>query len=332
MTFQNLKNNPLFLVIFFLGIVVGLFFHKINVFKEKQPSNISLQRLHPSGGYLVNPLIGVETLQGNDVKLESTKYSIESYVKGRIEDGDVTSIAVYIRDLNKGSWVGINEDLKFAAASFIKVPLLIAYLKQAEEDPALLTKEIKYETPINTLPQNIPPEHSAQLGNAYTVDELLRYMIVYSDNVSAELLLKNTDLKLINDLYSELQLAAPNFPGSESMVSAEEYATFFRILYNVTYLNRDFSEKAMKLLVETDFHDGIAAGLPPELTVAHKFAERAYSIGGAQLHDCGIVYYPENPYLICVMTKGLNLNTLNDIIKDISRITYEHRKQKMDFF
>jgi len=28
-----------------------------------------------------------------------------------------------------------------------------------------------------------------------------------------------------------------------------------------------------------------------------------------QLHDCGIVYYPETPYLLCVMTKGWNFET-----------------------
>jgi len=283
----------------------------------------------------VNPLLGVDNPEGGDTKLEGMRYSVESYVRGRKEKGDVSHISVYIRDLSKGTWVGTDEDENFAAASLIKVPLMIAYLKMAEEDIILLSKQLRYEKEWDLIPQNISPDKSAQLGNAYTIDQLLRYMIVYSDNIASELLLENLDLKYLAKVFSDLQLTTPDLEEGEYQISAKGYSTFFRVLYNATYLNAELSEKAIRLLTESEFRDGIVAGVPANLTIAHKFAERRYQTKnlvteGVQLHDCGIVYYPQRPYLLCVMTKGRDMDVLKGVIKDISKIVYDHQGSAMD--
>jgi len=337
MVARILKNRLFFIAVFFLGIAVGLFFHKINIFKEKQKTYFSLKRLFSDNAHLVNPLIGVENPEGGDVKLESIKYSIQEYIDRCKQKGDVSDVSVYLRDLNKGTWIGIDEEQNYAAASLLKVPIMLAYLKMAEQDPSILSKETKYETEIKTLPQNIAPQNSAQLGNTYSVDKLLRYMIAYSDNISKDILLKNIDSKLITKLYSDLQIPTPDLTEQEHQISAKDYASFFRVLYNATYLNKDLSEKAIKLLTERDFPDGIVAGVPENITVANKFAERKYagegfSLEGAQLHDCGIVYHPKGPYLICIMTKGRDLNTLKGIIKEISKIVYEQEEKTVDLY
>lgn len=170
------------------------------------------------------------------------------------------------------------------------------------------------------------------MGQIYTVEELLRNMIVSSDNISGQLLSRNMDSKFIASLYSDLGLHIPDLNEQEHQISGKDYATFFRTLYNATYLNQKLSEKALKLLTQTDFRDGIVAGVPENITVAHKFAERRYTEGGVQLHDCGIVYYSKSPYLLCIMTKGEELETLKKIIKNISRMIYERKEKKFDMF
>ena len=315
-----------------------MFLHKINIFKEKTTVHLQIQRLYPANGHFVNPLISVENSQDGDLKLEETRYAIEEYINKCKERGDVSSVSVYLRHLNYGTWMGVNEDENYAAASLLKVPLMIAYLKMAEKDPAILNKEIKYDTEIDTeLSQNMVPKDNLQLGSVYTVDELLSYMIINSDNIAKDILLKNIDLKLFSKVYSDLKIPIPDLTEQENQISAKDYAAFFRALYNSTYLTEDLSGKAIELLSKTEFKDGIVAGVPDDITVAHKFAERKYSgdkysLKGSQLHDCGIVYYPESPYLICVMTKGRDFNTLEGVIKDISKIVYEHEKEKTDLF
>lgn len=332
------KNRFFIIVVFFLGVAVGLFLHKINIFKEKTTAYLQIQRLYTPEGHLVNPLIKVENPQDGDVKLEEIKYAIEEYINKCKERGDVSSVSVYLRQLNYGTWIGVSEDEYYAAASLIKVPLMMVYLKMAEKDPSILNKEIKYDTEINTqASQNIVPKNSLQLGNSYTVDELLSYMIVNSDNIASAILLKNIDFKLVSNIYSDLKISIPDLTEPENQISAKDYATFFLVLYSCTYLTEDLSEKAIKLLSKTEFKDGIVAGVPDNITVAHKFAERKYagdiySLKGSQLHDCGIVYYPNAPYLICIMTRGGDFNILEGIIKNISKIVYESEEKAMALF
>jgi hypothetical protein len=63
--------------------------------------------------------------------------------------------------------------------------------------------------------------------------------------------------------------------------------------------------------------------LPKSLAVAHKFGERELPNGIKQLHDCGIVYLPKHPYLLCIMTRGTDYDRLSTVISTISKKIYE---------
>ncbi len=99
--------------------------------------------------------------------------------------------------------------------------------------------------------------------------------------------------------------------------------SFFRILYNATYLDRIASEQILEILTKTTFSEGIVAGVPESTRVAHKFGSRELvdQSGSRQLHDCGIVY-AKNPYILCVMTQGRDFTALANFIKDVSAVTY----------
>jgi beta-lactamase class A len=88
------------------------------------------------------------------------------------------------------------------------------------------------------------------------------------------------------------------------------------------------SEKALKLLTQTKYKDALYAGVPQHIEVAHKFGERQFLPSQEkQLHDCGIVYHPQNPYLLCIMSRGQDFKKLSNIIKNISKATYDHLTQ-----
>lgn len=48
-----------------------------------------------------------------------------------------------------------------------------------------------------------------------------------------------------------------------------------------------------------------------------------FASGVVELHDCGIIYYPNNPYVLCVMTRGDSMEELKKIISTISLMTYK---------
>jgi hypothetical protein len=83
------------------------------------------------------------------------------------------------------------------------------------------------------------------------------------------------------------------------------------------------SEKALSLLAATTFAYGLTAGLPPGVRAAHKFGERILADPARmQLHDCGIVYAGNSPYLLCIMTQGPDQVALTGIMSDVSRLVY----------
>jgi hypothetical protein len=51
----------------------------------------------------------------------------------------------------------------------------------------------------------------------------------------------------------------PGVKTPEDFLSVKDMATFFRILYNASYLGRENSEYALKLLSQVDFNNGLRA-------------------------------------------------------------------------
>ncbi len=275
----------------------------------------------------IRPLLGCSI---SESKQFDEYIPMEAKVSSMIEDkkasGDLETASVYFRDLNSGRWTGVNEDAQYTPASMLKVPTMIAFLKLAEERPEILSQEISI--PANSPPsaaQVIPPTHSVEPGHSYTIEQLIEYMIAYSDNGATIALDKLTTLlgaNSFNDIASDL-----NVHTKDDRVSPKQYSVFLRILFNSTYLGRAMSEKALGLLAKTDFNDGLRAGVPTNVTIVHKFGQASSVENGAQtmeLHDCGIIY-TKSPYALCIMTRGPQLNGLEKAIQDISRLVYQEQ-------
>ncbi|MDX9738975.1 MAG: serine hydrolase [Candidatus Dojkabacteria bacterium] len=324
---KNISHYLTLLLIFSLGFFLGLFF---NSFSQPEDSN-SFNQSRLEGYEYINPLIDFESVQsakvGEIVKLEN---ELERYIDektGEYAKNNVTHISVYYKDLNSGAWIGVNENEKFAPASLLKLPVMIAIYKISESDPNFLTTKIQFKREDIGVTQNIDPKQHLEEGKEYTIEELVDRVIRYSDNDSLSAILNNISYEQLIGIYSELGLPNPYEGDPTDIMTVKEYASFFRILYNASYINKDMSEKALKLLSTTEYDAGLASGIPSGVKIANKFGEREnlndYTLARKQLHDCGIVYHPSKPYILCVMTKGANFDSLQVVLKDMSQMVYE---------
>lgn len=258
--------------------------------------------------------------QEYDLLIKTLNWRIDEWKR----NGDASHVTVYFRDLQNGPIFGINEQEHFAPASLLKVPILIALLKYAEEHPQTLKESIGLGEIIPVGQNEFDPEKTLEPRKIYTVEEVLRRMIVYSDNSSKELLrnyLEGISPGIIDQTFIDLGISLKNADGSQ-FILAKSYASLFRGLFNASYLNREMSQKALNLLSVTDFSDGIASGVPKDVVVAHKFGFLDIAENQRQLHDCGIVYEEHTPYLLCIMTRGKDAPTLISIISTISESVY----------
>lgn len=256
-----------------------------------------------------------------------TQSEIRKYIDSKISEGVITEAGVYFRDLENGPVFGVNEDLNFSAASLLKLPLALAYLSSSLDEPKILDSTLSFKASALTVTQYYPSTETIQPNTQYTIREIIRRMLVYSDNNAYALLSDFLDKAGKSDLlqktYVDLGLATPDTPFEDTM-TVRRYGSIFRALYNVSYLDTDLDEDILHWLTEADFHEGIDKGVPDDIITANKFGERVGEDGKVkQLHDCGIVYYPGNPYLICVMSRGYEFDDLSNVIGHISGIVYK---------
>jgi beta-lactamase class A len=274
----------------------------------------------------INPLLacGDEFSRGTTKELNNFESQVKELIDARTNSGKVNRVSVYFRELNDGPWMGINQDDLFTPGSLLKVPLALSLYKMAERDPDFLAQKIGYTgTEIQGVDQKYPAP--ALPKGEYSIETLIEHMLVYSDNNAAQLLSTSISQNELLEAYSTFDITPPSF-GHDYEMPVRSYAAFFRYLYNATYLTQISSEHVLSLLAKSTFLDGIVAGVPRGTVVAHKFGERDIdALNVTQLHDCGIVY-AKNPFLICVMTKGTNIEENARIIADITRLAYEYAK------
>lgn len=250
---------------------------------------------------------------------------IEEFVEGEKQQNRADHVSVYFRDLINGPVFGIGEYEDFAPASLLKLPLALVYMVLAEENPDIFSESLLFTKSDVRFVREFG-QNELESGVSYTIEDLLSFMIVRSDNDAYLLLydyLTNTyGEKIIYDTYLELGILAPQDMYDE-IISVRRYGSLFRALYNVSLVNEELSEKLLSWLAQSTFAGGLQSAVPPHISIAHKFGERGLRDGSKQLHDCGIVYYPDNPYLLCIMTQGKNFDDLVKVISHISKLIYQ---------
>ncbi len=309
-----------------IGFALGFVYSQ---WRAGKPIVISSKEVRQGGYHFISPLLECEDSQELAPSLNSVKNTVNDIVSSHIKSGDATVVSVYFRDLNNGPWFGVNMDAPFSPASLLKLPLLMSYLQQNESDPTFLTKTVTFKTDQDyDASETVIDGPDLAQGKQYTIEQLLEYMVEYSSNNAAYFLFNYLNQNQINQVYRDLNLPILSGSVTTYTMTVRDYSSFLRILYNASYLSKQSSERALELLSHASYTDGLVAGVPKNTVVAHKFGERIFqNATERELHDCGIVYYPGQPYLLCVMTQGTDSSRLTKTIADISTVVYREVKK-----
>jgi beta-lactamase class A len=300
----------------------------------------SVQRLSTGENFaFIRPTI---TASNPDLRktreLKPFRYKVDALIREQLDNDDASSVSVYFRDLDNGNWFGIREDEKFSPESQLKLPVLIAYFKWSETNPLVLRKKIFYRGVGGPFePRYLRSPKPLEAGKEYTVNELLFRMTAYGDNSAYALLLANLPPahlhKVAKDLYVNYDPER-----KEDSLTLNAYASYFRVLFNASYLNEEMSEKTLRYLARAVFREGMAAGIPPGIGLASKAGERVIAtldIEGTpseilQLHEFGIIYHPERPFLLGITARGSDFRTLARTIRDITGLVYAEVDQQSE--
>lgn len=315
------------------GFFIGVNFNR-QATADKYLTNLSPIRQTDANHPLIHPLLAYHIPSASDQQsFRDLQNSINRLVDKKKSGGEITSFSIFVKELETGRWIGIDEYREYPPASLMKVALMVAHFKKSEQDKDLLNRKLLFSKEFYnfTYPKPYAVSTKLEVDASYSVQELINRMIIDSDNGAMTLLMANIESTYLESVFKDLGIHSPT--EGAYVISPLDYSLFFRILYNATYLNKDMSEKALRLLTQTTFVDGLVAGVPEGTAVAHKFGENitldnAKKITAFELYDCGIVYYKPSPYFLCIMTEGPQKDSLQHTIRDVSKLIYEEIAKK----
>ena len=229
------------------------------------------------------------------------------------------AIAVAVHDLESGWRFSLRADRWFHAASTIKVALLLAVFRAADESRLRLDDSLHVRNRFFSAADGSPfhlnrdsdamPELYESIGRTAKISALAEGMISSSSNLATNLLLDFMGVE-----YARKVLKDAGVSGVELRRGVEDYAAhhdginnevtadgLVRLLSAVRgdFLSKESKEQAIRILLEQRFKSMIPAGLPAHATVAHKTGEISTAC-----HDMGIVYLPERePYIAVILTE-----------------------------
>lgn len=270
----------------------------------------------------ISPIISIDPVKESEY-FSGVKQNIQSYIDEQKSKGSLYSASVYIKEFTSGNWATINSRESYNPGSLLKVGVLITYLRMAEIDRDLLKKEVVYHGQKGFIfPLEYYKGDTVVEGHKYKILELLNYMIEQSDNRATVFLEDHMDTTIFKKEFSDLGITEPRFNDPSYSLNVKEYSSMFKALYNAGYLRKTASENALAMLARSNFRNGLLRELPANLEVAHKFGESG-NMETHELHESGIVYLRNNPYMITVMTKGKNWEKLSESVGHISKIVFD---------
>ena len=194
------KYILILVAILVVGFLIGFFVPRSN--NDEETSS----ELRLGSSSLTNPLLECD-LGGATIGSRKEDFTPEliEFTERLKKDGGVSEIAVYYRDLNNGPVIGIDQNIPFAPASLLKIPLLIAYLSWSETLPSVLDEQVRFEGAVDVgYQQQFAPSMPLEAGVMYSIRTLLERMTIYSDNQALVILFERLPKAYQEELYTLL--------------------------------------------------------------------------------------------------------------------------------
>lgn len=241
------------------------------------------------------------------------------------------ALGVAILDLTTGHTFLLHADEVFPQASSIKITVLAELYRQAQRSGP---QDAKLTDLYTVQSADLVPDSDIMGGltpgvTRITNRDLATMMVAVSDNSAANVLIDRVGMKNVNDLMASLGLdhtllrrkmmdvQAAN-EGRENVSTPREMMTLLADIYGGKVLDKAMTEDFLKML-STHKESFLPRLLPDSVRVANKPGELE-----AVRNDSGIVFVPNRPYVICVMTTYLkNERDGENTISNISEAAYQ---------
>ena len=243
------------------------------------------------------------------------------------------TMGVAILDLTDGRTLLINPDAVFAQASSIKVAVIAELYRQQQRSergtPGNATLSDLYVMDAGDLVADSSIMGGLTPGvTRVTNHDLATFMVAVSDNSATNVLIDRVGMQNVNAMLDSLGLNHTRLQrkmmdvkaaqtGRENLSTPRDMMTLFADLYRGKVLNERLTADFFKVLSTPKASD-IPRYIPDDVVIANKPGELA----GVR-NDVGIVFVPNRPFVIVVMTAYLkHERDGNDAIAKVAGSAY----------
>lgn len=214
--------------------------------------------------------------------------------------------SLLMTDLKTGQTLhAVEPETRCVSASTIKVPILLCALEEVRRGGLSLTDML--DLPAN---QILSDTQVFELGiEAYSLWELLYWMIVESDNTATNRIIERLGYEAINAYAADVLGLHSTVccrrmldwdairEGRNNYTSAADQGRMYALLYRGEILDAPLREAALDMLRRQRCMDSFLRYIPDAVTLAHKTGGLDYLD-----HDAGIFYLPSRDYYLGVFT------------------------------
>ena len=234
--------------------------------------------------------------------------------------------SIYVWEYDKGSYVNINADTPYPAASIIKIPVLIEMFREIENGKFSLNDTMILEDYYRA--SGSGKLQYSQGGIAHTMDYLAKIMIQNSDNSSTNMIIAkiggmpevNRAMKRWGLKTTHINNWLPDLEGT-NITTAKELAKMFYNIDSTNIINSDSKKHIANYLGHVKNNRLLQAGLPNDAILLHKTGDIGFMLG-----DAGIVKTKNGKKYIVVILAKRPYNNLQgkDFIVKASNIIYNN--------
>lgn len=220
---------------------------------------------------------------------------------------------VVVKETVGGTGAEVNSAQSFYAASLFKLPIMVETFRQRALgklglDDIIIADWSDVAEDLGTF--------RGDVGEAFTVSELLDLMITLSDNTSAIMLLRTLTGVSVDRTMRDLGLVDTSVSDWELPTTAHDMSLLMEAIARGRAVDPVSSGEMLELLLRQTWRSRIPAGLPDDVLVGNKTGDW-YDAA----HDVAVVLAPHGVYVMAVLSDGGGSDAT---IVDLSRRVYEY--------
>jgi beta-lactamase class A len=302
---------------------------------------LSLVALLTLAGYLFKPFQNLKPMTlgaffnfSNNWNFSYVDEKLNKIIKSHL-DGKEGQYAVVIIDLKGGEKLySLNGNQVFPAGSLYKLFLLSAAFEEIEKGTLKEDQEITVSQKhlVEVLGFEDFGYDRKQTNITHKVSAILRRIATISDNYASIMLAEHIGWDKVRE-QARILGASGTIIQSPIRTTSSDIALYFTKLQKGEVVSKESSEKIIELLSDSKLNTRIPAGLPEvveasdgakiRLKIAHKTAELP-----DLRHDAGIVFLPENPYVIVLFANEVaQENEAVELLANISKDVFDYMKE-----